>query len=146
MVKRGEEVPTFDELFDLYWSGFYDNLRETFGDAGGVARRPRDRSRGAAEADRASSSRTCTGDPGELSDLAQALLTADLSVLEQLIRAAAEQAGAGRIENFLQVGFFSRRTLEQMNAEGAGEELRDLAARAGSRRHVARGGRRRCAG
>ena len=27
MVKRGEEVAAFDELFDLYWSGFYDNLR-----------------------------------------------------------------------------------------------------------------------
>ena len=38
MVKRGEEVPTYDELFDLYWSGFYDNLRETFGEAAGVAR------------------------------------------------------------------------------------------------------------
>ena len=69
------------------------------------------------------------GDPGDLSELARAMLTGDLSALEQLIRAAAEQAGAGRIENFLQVGFFSRRTLEQMNAEGAGQELRDLAAR-----------------
>ena len=38
MVKRGEEVPTYDELFDLYWSGFYDNLRETFGERRGVAR------------------------------------------------------------------------------------------------------------
>ena len=33
MVKRGEEVPTYDQLFDLFWSGFYDNLREAFGDA-----------------------------------------------------------------------------------------------------------------
>ena len=31
MVKRGDEIPTFNELFDLYWSGFYDNLRESFG-------------------------------------------------------------------------------------------------------------------
>jgi uncharacterized protein with von Willebrand factor type A (vWA) domain len=69
------------------------------------------------------------GDPGELSELARAMLTADLSMLEQLIRAAAEQAGSGRIENFLQLGFFSRRTLEQMNADGAAQELRDLAAR-----------------
>ena len=34
MVKRGEEVPTFDQLFDLFWSGFYDQLRESFGQAG----------------------------------------------------------------------------------------------------------------
>ena len=35
MVKRGEEVATYDELFDLFWSGFYDNLREAFGPAAG---------------------------------------------------------------------------------------------------------------
>jgi uncharacterized protein with von Willebrand factor type A (vWA) domain len=34
MVKRGEEVPTYDELFDLFWSGFYDNLRQAFGGQG----------------------------------------------------------------------------------------------------------------
>ncbi len=27
----------------------------------------------------------------------------------------------------LQLGFFTRRTMEQMDAEGAGEQLRDLA-------------------
>jgi uncharacterized protein with von Willebrand factor type A (vWA) domain len=44
-----------------------------------------------------------------------------------MIREAAEQAGTQRIENMLQLGFFTRRTMEQMNAEGAGNELRDLA-------------------
>ena len=128
MVKRGEEVPTYDELFDLYWSGFYDNLRETFGDAAAslaglgidleeLLKRIAQQIQG------------MQGDAGELSELARAMLTADLSALEQLIRAAAEQAGSGRIENFLQLGFFSRRTLEQMGAEGAIQELRDLAAR-----------------
>jgi len=128
MVKRGEEVPTYDELFELYWSGFYDNLRETFGEAAGslaglgldleeLLKRIAQQIQG------------MQGDPGDLSELARAMLTGDLAALEQLIRAAAEQAGAGRIENFLQVGFFSRRTLEQMNAEGAAQELRDLAAR-----------------
>ena len=56
----------------------------------------------------------------DLSELAKALLTQDLSQLEQLIRQAAEQAGVGRIENMLQIGFFTRRTMEQMDAEGAG--------------------------
>ncbi len=128
MVKRGEEVPTYDELFDLYWSGFYDNLRETFGDAAGSLS---DLGIDLEELLKriAQQIQAMQGDPGELSDLARAMLTADLSVLEQLIRAAAEQAGSGRIENFLQLGFFSRRTLEQMNAEGAVQELRDLAAR-----------------
>jgi uncharacterized protein with von Willebrand factor type A (vWA) domain len=126
MVKRGEEVPTFDELFDLYWSGFYDNLRQAFG--------------GATEGLEAFGldldellRRIAEGlgnlpEGVELSELARALLTADLSALEQLIRAAAEQAGIARIENFLQVGFFSRRTADQMDLDAAGQELRDLAA------------------
>jgi uncharacterized protein with von Willebrand factor type A (vWA) domain len=66
---------------------------------------------------------------GDLSELARALLTTDLSQLENLIRMAAEQAGVSRIENFLQVGFFSRRTLEQMGVEGAADQLRELADR-----------------
>ena len=63
----------------------------------------------------------------DLSELAKALLTQDLSQLEQMIRDAAEQAGTQRIENMLQLGFFTRRTMEQLNSEGAGRELRDLA-------------------
>ena len=34
MVKRSEEIPTFDQLFELYWSAFYDNLRAAFNQAG----------------------------------------------------------------------------------------------------------------
>jgi uncharacterized protein with von Willebrand factor type A (vWA) domain len=127
MVKRGEEVPTFDELFDLFWSGFYDSLREAFGEAAGGLE--------ALEMDLeellqriAEAIQGMEGDVGDLSELARALLTADLSQLEQLIREAAQQAGVERIENFLQVGFFSRRTLEQMDLDGAGDQLRELAA------------------
>jgi uncharacterized protein with von Willebrand factor type A (vWA) domain len=127
MVKRGEEVPTFDQLFDLFWSGFYDNLREAFDEAtGGLEAFGMDLEellRRLAEA-----LKNLEGEFGDLSDLAQALLTADLSMIEQLIREAAEQAGVDRIENFLQVGFFSRRTLDQMDLDGAGDQLRDLAA------------------
>ena len=36
MIKRGDEIPTYDQLFDLFWSGFYDNLRESFGDMDGA--------------------------------------------------------------------------------------------------------------
>jgi uncharacterized protein with von Willebrand factor type A (vWA) domain len=67
------------------------------------------------------------GMPGELSELAQAMLLGNLDQLEQMIRAAAEESGVANIENFLQIGFFSRRTLEQMGVEGASEELRNLA-------------------
>jgi uncharacterized protein with von Willebrand factor type A (vWA) domain len=127
MVKRGEEVATFDELFDLYWSGFYDSLREAFGQAtAGVEALGIDLEelmQRLAEMLRANG-----GELGDLSELARALLTADLSALEQLIRDAAAQAGTGRIENFLQVGFYSRRTLDQLGLDGARDELAKLAA------------------
>jgi len=128
MVKRGEEVPTFDQLFELFWSGFYDSLRDTFGEAiqglDATGLDLEDLLRQIAE-----QLQNMQGDMGDLSELARAMLTADLDQLEQLIREAASQAGVGRIENFLQVGFFSRRALEQMNLDAAGQQLRDLAAR-----------------
>ena len=128
MVKRGEEVPTFDQLFELFWSGFYDSLRDTFGEAiqglDATGLDLEDLLRQIAE-----QLQNMQGEIGDLSELARAMLTADLGQLEQLIREAANQAGVGRIENFLQVGFFSRRALEQMNLDAAGQQLRDLAAR-----------------
>ncbi len=125
MVKRGDEVPTFNQLFDLFWSGFYDSLREAFGEAAGGLPEGMDLEELLQRI--AEALQNMQGDLGELSELAKALLTADLSALERLIREAAEQAGTDRIENFLQVGFFSRRTLDQMGLDGAGDQLRDLA-------------------
>jgi uncharacterized protein with von Willebrand factor type A (vWA) domain len=128
MVKRGEEVPTYDQLFDLFWSGFYDNLRQSFGDAAeGLSAFGLDLEELLQRI--AEALQGMEGEAGELSELARALLTADLNMLEQIIREAAERAGVEGIENFLQVGFFSRRTLDQMGLEGARDELSDLAAR-----------------
>ena len=125
MVKRGDEIATFDELFDLYWSGFYDNLRDSFGNLGdqmgemGID----------LEALMAQMAEMMEGMDGnvDLGELAKALLTQDLAALENMIREAAEQAGTDRIENMLQVGFFSRRTNEQLDLDGAGGELEALA-------------------
>ncbi|MDP6980508.1 MAG: VWA domain-containing protein [Myxococcota bacterium] len=124
MVKRGDEIPAFDQLFDLYWSGFYDSLRDAFGEANAQM--------AAMDIDidelmkaLAEAIEQMDGDV-DLSELAQALLTQDLSALENMIRDAADQAGTGNIENMLQVGFFSRRTTEGMGMEGAGQELEQL--------------------
>jgi uncharacterized protein with von Willebrand factor type A (vWA) domain len=127
MVKRGDEIATFDELFDLYWSGFYDSLKESFGDLGGqMSEMGID-----LESLMKQMAELMQGMDGDmdLSELAKALLTQDLSTLENLIREAAEQAGTDRIENMLQVGFFSRRTNEQLDLEGAGGELEALTAK-----------------
>lgn len=127
MVKRGEEVATYDQLFDLFWSGFYDNLRESFGEASGGLPEGIDLEQLLQQIAEMLQGME-GGELGDLSELARAMLTQDLTQLENLIRQAADQAGIDRIENFLQVGFFSRRTLEQLGMEGAGNELEDLAA------------------
>jgi hypothetical protein len=127
MVKRGDEIATFDELFDLYWSGFYDNLRDSFGNLGdqmgemGID----------LESLLAQMAEMMEGMDGnvDLGELAKALLTQDLAMLENMIREAADQAGTDRIENMLQVGFFSRRTNEQLDLDGAGGQLEELAAK-----------------
>ncbi len=127
MVKRSEDISTYDQLFDLFWSGFHDNLRDAFGEATRALEGKFDLE----QLLKALQEGMGNLPPGELdlSELARALLTQDLSALEKMIREAAEQAGVARIENLLQIGFFSRRVMERMNAEGAAQELRDLAAR-----------------
>lgn len=127
MVKRGDEISTFNELFDLYWSGFYDNLRDSFGNL--------DEQMGEMGVDLdallAQMAKMMEGMGGDLDlgELAKAMLTQDLAALENMIREAAEQAGTDRIENMLQVGFFSRRTNEQLDLEGAAGQLEGLAER-----------------
>jgi uncharacterized protein with von Willebrand factor type A (vWA) domain len=124
MVKRGDEIATYDELFDLFWSGFYDNLRNAFGDMeGDLGEMGIDLEQLLAQL--AEMMENMDGDM-DLGELAKAMLTQDLSQLENMIRQAAEQAGTERIENMLQVGFFSRRTTEQLGMEGAGQELEGL--------------------
>jgi uncharacterized protein with von Willebrand factor type A (vWA) domain len=127
MVKRGDDIPAYDELFDLFWSGFYDNLRQAFdqmeGDLGSMGLDLDQLLRQLAEM-----MKDMDGEL-DLSELAKALLTQDLSQLENMIRQAAEEAGTGRIENMLQVGFFSRRTAEQLGLEGASQELENLVER-----------------
>ncbi len=126
MIKRGDEIATYDQLFDLFWSGFYDNLRESFGDMGDALSE--------SGIDLEELLRQIAQQVGQmegeldLSELVKALLTQDLSNLENLIREAAEAAGIDRIENMLQVGFFSRRTTEQLGVEGAAEQLENLLA------------------
>jgi uncharacterized protein with von Willebrand factor type A (vWA) domain len=127
LVKRGDEIATYDELFELFWSGFYDNLRDAFGDMeGDLGEMDIDLEQLLAQL--AQMMENMDGDL-DLGELAKALLTQDLSQLENMIRQAAEQAGTERIENMLQVGFFSRRTTEQLGMEGAAQELEGLAER-----------------
>ncbi len=122
MVKRSDDIPVYDRLFDLYWSGFHDALREELSQAvaamGGnldldeLMERLRDLLQNMDDID--------------ISELARAMLAMDPNLLEQQIRDAAEGVGVDRIQNMLQIGFFSRRMTEQMDLDGAGGQLAEL--------------------
>jgi uncharacterized protein with von Willebrand factor type A (vWA) domain len=100
MVKRAVDIPTFDSLFDLYFSGLGEAIKQST----------------------QSTARQLELDPAEfqafleelqallegmeqpLSALAQALLSADNGRLEQLLRAAGQQSGLSEIQRPFQQG------------------------------------------
>lgn len=121
MVKYYEDIPTYDRLFDLFWSGFHDALNEQLSNAiGGMP--------GDFDLDQLMErlSEILSNMDIDLSELAIAMLTVDSEQLEQLINQAGQEAGIDGIQNMLQIGFFSRRMLEAMGFDGAGESVRDL--------------------
>ncbi len=121
MVKRSDDIPTYDRLFDLFWSGFHDALREQMEQALGGMGADFDLE------DLLENLRQALENMDvDLSDFAQAMLSVDINQLEQLIREAGEGAGVANIQNMLQIGFFSRRIMEQLDFEGAGGQLREL--------------------
>ena len=121
MVKYYEDIPTYDRRCDLFWSGFHDALNEQLSNAiGGMP--------GDFDLDQLMErlSEILSNMDIDLSELAIAMLTVDSEQLEQLINQAGQEAGIDGIQNMLQIGFFSRRMLEAMGFDGAGESVRDL--------------------
>ena len=111
MVKRGDDIPAFNQLFDLYWSSFYDSMKDAFDEATGETV-------GGFDPEELMEMMRGQGQQGggsDLSELAKALLSQDFAALEKLIREAAQRAGVPNIENMLQIGFFTRRTTEQLD-------------------------------
>src|SRR5258705_1108889 len=121
MVKRSDEIDTYDRLFDLFWSGFHDQLRQEMQQALGGMPEGFD-----LEQLMEQLRRMLENMDVDLSDLAKALLSMDANALEQLIQQAGDEAEVQNIRNMLQIGFFSRRMTEQMDMEGAAGELRSL--------------------
>ena len=123
MVKRGDDIPAFNQLYDLYWSSFYDSMKVSFDEAAGEMVGGFDPE----ELMEMMQGQMQQMGGSDLSELAEALLSQDFAALEKLIREAAQRAGVPNIENMLQIGFFTRRTTEQLGSDGATTELRSLA-------------------
>ncbi len=121
LVKRAVDLPAYDALFDLYFSGI-----------GEIVKRSEAASMEALEMSPAEFQRLLDElekllrEQGiELSDLARALLQQDSGRLERLLREAAKQARVDRIERSFQEGQYAQ---GMQQALGMGDLARELQA------------------
>ncbi len=119
LVKRSVDVPTYDSLFDLYFSGI-----------GEIVKGAESRSMEAMELDPAAYQKLLEDlakfleEQGiEPSELTRALLQQDTARLEQLLREARDRSGAQRIERSFQEGQYSQGMQQQL---GVGDVAREL--------------------
>jgi hypothetical protein len=122
MVKRTVDLPTFEQLFALFFSGLADAIKDlAAATAGALEMSEADFQRFLEELQRLLEQAGI-----ELSPLARALLTADSGTLERLLREAAEQAGLEGIEHGFQEGRFSHAVAQALGLAGVVAELAQL--------------------
>ncbi|OFV86836.1 MAG: hypothetical protein A3J75_05710 [Acidobacteria bacterium RBG_16_68_9] len=127
MVKRAVDLPVYDELFDLYFSGLGQAIRQSATALMGALQL------GEAEfqalMDRLAEVLDELGIT--LSELAQALLQHDAGRLEKLLRQAARASGVERIQRAFQEGRYSHSTAQHLGLGALSEELQQLRSQIG---------------
>jgi uncharacterized protein with von Willebrand factor type A (vWA) domain len=122
MVKRTADLPTFEQLFELFFSGLADAIKElTAGTAAALEMSEADFQKFLDELKRLLEERGI-----ELSPLARALLEADAGTLERLLREAAERSGLDGIEHGFQEGRFMHGVAQALGLGGLATELAQL--------------------
>ncbi len=118
-VKRGVDLATYEQLFDLFFSGVGEAIKEIT-----------EKTQAALGLDDADFQkfledlqRLLEEQGIELSELARALLAADAGRLEQMLREAAQQGRLGDIQHGFQEGRFSH---DMASALGMGDLTREL--------------------
>jgi len=122
MVKRVVDLPTFEQLFDLFFSALGEAIQQATAAAAqalGLSdaefqRFLEDLQRLLAEAGI------------ELSPLARALLSADGGALERMLREAAERAELGQIQHGFQEGRFAHAVAGALGVGGLAHEIAQL--------------------
>ncbi len=124
MIKRGVDLPTYEQLFDLYFSGLGEAIAATT-----EATRAALGLEAQAFQELLEELRRWLAAQGiELSELARALLAADTGSLERLLRDAAERARLGDIQQGFQEGRFAHAVAAALGMGGLAAELERLAA------------------
>jgi uncharacterized protein with von Willebrand factor type A (vWA) domain len=119
MVKRTVDVPVFEELFDLFFSGLGQTITNiTKGTAQALEMSEQELQKFLEELERRLKEAGI-----ELSPLAQALLRADAGTLERMLREAAERAGLSDIEHGFQEGRFTHGVATALGVGALSDEL-----------------------
>jgi uncharacterized protein len=122
MVKRTVDLPAFEQLFELFFSGLADAIRDlTAATAGALEMSEAEFQRFLEQLERLLKERGI-----ELSPLARALLRADSGTLERMLREAAGQAGLGDIEHGFQEGRFAHGVAQTLGLSGVAAEIARL--------------------
>jgi len=122
MVKRGVDIPTYEQLFALFFSGLADAIAQTTAATrGALGLDDADFQRLLEELERLLRERGI-----ELSPLARALLAADGGQVERLLREAAERGRLGDIQQGFQEGRFAHAIASALGLGALARELERL--------------------
>jgi len=122
LVKRAVDVPTYDTLFDLYFSGVGEIVKQS--EAG--AMEALDLDAGEYQKLLEELARFLAEQGLETSELTQALLQQDTARLERLLREAAQRAGVQHIERSFQEGQYSQGMQQALGVGGVARELQAI--------------------
>src|SRR3989442_11165685 len=124
MVKRAIDIPTYEQLFALFFSGLADAIAQsTAATQGALGLDDPEFQRLLEELERLLRERGI-----ELSPVARALLAADAGRLERLLREAGERARVGDIQQGFQEGRFSHAVASELGLGALARELERLKA------------------
>jgi uncharacterized protein with von Willebrand factor type A (vWA) domain len=119
VVKRSVDVPTFEQLFDLFFSGLGEVIKEiTDATQSAMGLDAEDFQKFLEQLEKLLEEKGI-----ELSPLAKALLKADTGRLEQMLREAAERGELGQIQHGFQEGRFTHALAGALGLNDLGNEL-----------------------
>lgn len=122
LVKSAQDMEAFDELFDIYFSGLGEVIKN------GLDNVSQDIFLSDEEMREILNKLIETLETAgiSISELLRALLQGDRGKLEQLLREAGERIGAGMIQNMLQEGFFTRNLLMALGWGEVERQIEDI--------------------
>ena len=114
LVKNERDFAAYEELFELFFGGFEAPLLDGEPGEGGAS-------------DLLQRALDALGPESPLDGLDELQRLLDPVALESHLQQSAEDAGLDKISNRLQIGYFTRRLVEQMGLDGAGPGAEELA-------------------